>query len=237
MSYSGTQSSTPATGTANEVFGREIHLEKKRSIQAGKVYDLTIQIGVDTNKYDWDGEVVTLQEGKGRLDLVLMGDGFIKEDFDNGTYESIMKQAYEEFLSIEPFTTLKDGFNVFYVKTPSPERILAINTGSNGAVNTGHITKFSTTFTSNSTSIEGDDGLVREYALKAFKSDAEERIKDATIVVIANQECRVGTCVNSWYIKASQAVRAYQAYASDPSLVYVAEHLAPAPRALSVGLL
>ena len=182
----------------------DIPISEETTLSGGYCHHLTIQTGWeggsgDFNNYDWDGEVVTLQKGKGRLDLVLMGDGFIKEDFDNGTYEKIMRQACEEFFSIEPFTTLKDGFNVFYVKTPSPERILATNTGSNGAVNTGHITKFSTTFTANSTSIEGDNDLVREYALKAFTSDAEERIKDATIVVIANQECRAGTCVNSWY--------------------------------------
>ena len=182
----------------------DIPVSEETTLSGGYCHILTIQTGWvrgsgDFTNYGWDGEVVTLQEGKGKLDLVLMGDGFIKEDFDNGTYEKIMRQAYEEFFSIEPFTTLKGGFNVYYVKAPSPERILATNTGANGAVNTGHITKFSTTFTANSTRIEGDDDLVREYALKAFTSDAEERIKDATIVVMANQECRAGTCVNSWY--------------------------------------
>lgn len=182
----------------------DIPVSETTVLAGGYCHNLTIQTGWkvgsgDFSKYDWDGEVVTLQEGKGKLDLVLMGDGFIKEDFENGTYESIMKQAFNEFFSIEPFATLKSGFNVYYVKAPSPERIQATNTGSNGAVNTGHITKFSTTFTANSTSIGGDDDLVREYALKAFSSDAEERIKDATIVVIANQECRAGSCLNSWY--------------------------------------
>ena len=182
----------------------DIPVSETTILSGGHCHHLTIQTGWklgsgDFRTYDWDGEVVTLQEGKGKLDLVLMGDGFIKEDFDNGTYESIMKQAYEEFFSIEPFSTLKDGFNVYYVKAPSPERILATNTGANGAVNTGHITKFSTTFTANSTSMEGDEDLVREYAMKAFSNDAEERIKDATIVVMANQECRAGTCLNSWY--------------------------------------
>lgn len=182
----------------------DIPVAETTILSGGYCHHLTIQTGWnigsgDFKTYDWDGEVVTLQEGKGKLDLVLMGDGFIKEDFDNGTYETIMKQAYNEFFSIEPFTTLKDGFNVYYVKAPSPERIQATNTGANGAMNTGHITKFSTTFTANSTNIEGDDNLIREYALKAFSNNAEERIKDATIVVMANQECRAGTCLNSWY--------------------------------------
>lgn len=182
----------------------DIPVAETTILSGGYCHHLTIQTGWnvgsgDFKTYDWDGEVVTLQEGKGKLDLVLMGDGFIKEDFDNGTYETIMKQAYNEFFSIEPFTTLKDGFNVYYVKAPSPERIQATNTGANGATNTGHITKFSTTFTANSTNIEGDDDLIREYALKAFSNNAEERIKDATIVVMANQECRAGTCLNSWY--------------------------------------
>ena len=149
----------------------------------------------DYTAYDWDGEVVTLQTGsKNSLDLVIMGDGFIKEDFDNGTYDSIMRQAYSEFFSVEPLTTLKESFNVYYVKVPSPERVLAENTGLNGAQNTGHDTKLSAQFTANSTSITGNDDLAMEYAAKAFSTNASARLKDATIVVMVNQECHAGTC-------------------------------------------
>jgi hypothetical protein len=182
----------------------DLTLADAKTLTGGHCHILTINDGWtlsegDFTEYEWDGDVVTLQVGTGALDLVLMGDGFIKEDFDNGTYEAIMRQAYEEFFSVEPYTTLKDDFNVYYVKTPSPERVQATNTGLNGAVNNGHVTKFSSRFTANSTNLRGDDGLVREYAKIAFSTDADSRIKDATIIVMVNQECRAGTCYNSWY--------------------------------------
>ncbi len=182
----------------------DLTLTDAKTLTGGHCHILTISEGWtlsegDFTEYEWDGDVVTLQVGTGALDLVLMGDGFIKEDFDNGTYEAIMRQAYEEFFSVEPYTTLKDGFNVYYVKTPSPERVLATNTGLNGATNNGHVTKFSSRFTANSTNVSGNDDLVREYARKAFTTDADSRMKDATIIVMVNQECRAGTCYNSWY--------------------------------------
>lgn len=152
----------------------------------------------DYTKYPWDGEVVTLQERGSGLDLVIMGDGFIKEDFDDGTYDTIMRQAYNEFFSMLPVSLFREDFNVYYVKVPSPERVYAVNTGLNGAENSGTVTKFSARFTPNSTHMSGDDNLVREYARKAFRTDADERIKNATIVVMVNQACRAGTCWNSW---------------------------------------
>lgn len=152
----------------------------------------------DYTKYPWDGEVVTLQKGMEGVDLIIMGDGFIKEDFDNGTYDKIMRDVYNQFFAVEPYASLKESFNVSYVKVPSPERVLATST-MNGAINTGHDTRLSTRFTPNSTFVSGDDDLVMEYALNALANNANERIQDATILVVINQECRAGTCFNSWY--------------------------------------
>lgn len=61
MSYSGTQSSTPATDTANGVFDREIYLEKGRSIQAGKVYDVKVSAQPSHNGLDNGKPIVTPQ--------------------------------------------------------------------------------------------------------------------------------------------------------------------------------
>lgn len=181
-----------------------IPITKTTTLRGGMWHDLKIKNGWKKSEgfygtYEWDGEVVTLQRGIDGLDLVLMGDGFIKEDFDDGTYEAVMKQAYDEFFSVEPMKTIRQDFNVFYVKTPSAERMNATNTGSNGAINSGSRTKLSTKFTPYSTSLSGDNDLVREYAKKALKTNVNERIKNATIVVMVNQACRAGTCWNSWY--------------------------------------
>ena len=153
----------------------------------------------DYIQYDWDGEVVTLQEGIEGVDIILMGDGFIKKDFDDGTYDRIMRKTYEEIFSIEPYATLKSNFHVAYVKAVSPERVLATNTGQNGAINSGTNTKFSTKFTAYSTNISGDNRLAREYASKALDGEDGERIESATVVVIINQECHAGTTHTSIY--------------------------------------
>ncbi len=186
-------------------YNSDINIGAATTLSGGHCHRLTVSGGWTLDKgdytdYSWDGEAVTLQSGKPGLDIVIMGDGFIREDFDDGTYENIMRQTYEEFFSVEPYATLKDDFNVFYVKAPSPERTQATNTGLNGAQNNGHVTKFSATFTPYTTSIKGDDALVREYAAKAFTSNAAERLKDATIIVVVNQECRAGTCWTSWVL-------------------------------------
>lgn len=147
-----------------------------------------------------DGDVVVLQEGIEGLDLVIMGDGFIQEDINDGTYEDIMRQAYDEFFGVEPFTSLKDDFSVYYVVAVSDTRVNATNTGLNGATNNPESrTKFSSSFTENSTSITGNTSTAREYAKMAFKTNANARIENATIVVMVNQACHAGTCHTSYY--------------------------------------
>lgn len=182
-----------------------VRVYEQTTLRGGKWHNLTITKGwvegdSDFGHYDWDGSVVNLQNGIEGVDLILMGDGFIKEDFDNGTYDAIMRQAYEEFFAVEPLKSLKSGFNVCYVRTPSRYRVDATNTGSNGASNNSTRTRFSSQFTPNTTSISGNTDLARQYALNALGNNAAERIKDATIVVMVNQECRAGTCSNSWVV-------------------------------------
>lgn len=186
-------------------YSASILIPQKTTLSGGKWHNLKINGGwtegesEDEGQYEGDGDVIVLQEGIEGLDLILMGDGFISEDINDGTYESIMRQAYEEFFSVEPFRSIKNDFNVYYVKVISPERTNAINTGYNGATNTGSITRLSCRFTENSTYLTGNTALAREYAMKALSANGAQRIKDATIVVMVNQACRAGTCHTSWY--------------------------------------
>lgn len=153
----------------------------------------------DFTEYSWDGEVVTMQyNGANALDVVIMGDGYIKEDFDNGTYAQTMQKVFNALFSVEPYTSLKNCFNVYYVKTPSPQRLNVTNTGANGGINGDAITKFNVRFTENSTNLSGDNALARAYARAAFTTDADRRMKDATVVVIANHRCHAGTCWSTW---------------------------------------
>lgn len=73
--------------------------------------------------YSRDGEVVTLQEasvGNG-IDLVFLGEGFVDKDMgDGGLYEQKMTEGMEQFFAYEPYTGLRDRFNVYAVKVVSP---------------------------------------------------------------------------------------------------------------------
>lgn len=189
------------------IYCADIKLDSNFTLEAGHCHTLEIDSawtkgGGDVQEYPYEGEVVTLQQasrGNG-IDLVIMGDGFIAEDFDNGTYDMRMRQVYDRFFSVLPQAALKDLFNVYYVKAVSPERLNAINTGLNGAINTDTDTKFSTTFTPNSTSVSGDGDRVLEYASKALVTDTETRMRNVTVVVLANQDCRAGTCYQNYYL-------------------------------------
>ena len=72
--------------------------------------------------YSKDGEVQILQtatEGNG-IDLVFMGEAFTDKDMENGgKYEQKMNAAMEQFFSYEPYTSLRNRFNVYMVKVVS----------------------------------------------------------------------------------------------------------------------
>lgn len=143
-----------------------------------------------------DAKVVTLQTastGRG-IDLVIMGDGFREEDIDSGDYDAKMREAYASFFSIQPLKYFKDRFNVYYVNAVSPNHFGATVALNGAANNPDSTTLFNVRFTSGSTSVTGDNELVEFYASKAFSTNAEARIKDATIIVVANEICRAGTC-------------------------------------------
>ena len=73
--------------------------------------------------YSRDGEVVTLQEARegDGIDLVFMGEGFVDKDMgDGGFYEQKMAEGMEQFFAYEPYTSLRNRFNVYAVKVVSP---------------------------------------------------------------------------------------------------------------------
>ena len=72
--------------------------------------------------YSKDGEVTTLQTattGEG-VDLVFVGEGFTDKDIDGGVFDQRMYEALDQFFAYEPYTSLRDRFNVYAVKTVSP---------------------------------------------------------------------------------------------------------------------
>lgn len=72
--------------------------------------------------YSHDGEVLTLQkasQGQG-VDLVFVGEGFTDLALEDGSFDQHMNDALNQFFAYEPYTSLRDRFNVYAVKTVSP---------------------------------------------------------------------------------------------------------------------
>lgn len=72
--------------------------------------------------YSRDGEVTTLQTamtGQG-VDLVFVGEGFTDKDIAEGMFDQCMSEALDQFFAYEPYTSLRDRFNIYAVKTVSP---------------------------------------------------------------------------------------------------------------------
>ena len=75
--------------------------------------------------YSRDGEVVQLQSasiGNG-VDLVFMGDFFTDKEMDS--YDWKMIQAMEQLFAIEPYSSLRDRFNVYSVKVVSKANFIS----------------------------------------------------------------------------------------------------------------
>lgn len=160
-----------------------------------------------------EGNIFVLQEatvGNG-TDIIIMGDGFSESHFANGNYETIMKQAYDDFFSVEPYASLKEYFNVYYINAVSQEDHDAVpHYSGNGATNGDAVTIFNTKFTEGSTNITGNDGMVRQYAQQAIRykggkggtecTDAEagKRADLSLSMVMVNVPCHAGTCSLSW---------------------------------------
>lgn len=128
-----------------------------------------------------DGAVVTLQkasEGNG-IDIVLMGDGYSDRMIESGAYEKDMKYLYDNLFTIEPYTSFKDLFNVYYVNAVSLTEDLE-----------NYSSVFGTYF-GNLTLVGGNDKAVIQYALKAL---SEDRMDEAMMIVAVNSDRYSGTC-------------------------------------------
>ena len=158
---------------------------------------------------DPDNGIVVLQEAtKGTgTDIIIMGDGFSKTHFGkNGNYDRIMNKAYEDLFSVEPYASLQDYFNVYYINAVSEEDHDA-RPLTNGAIQGKANTVFSTQFKQNSTSITGDNEAVLSYAQQVIRykggkggsrctdeSEILTRVNSSLMVVMVNVACHAGTC-------------------------------------------
>ena len=136
----------------------------------------------ESKDYSKDGEVIILQRasvGKG-INIVFMGDAYTDKDMaPGGTYETVMKQAMEEFFAIEPYKSFRNHFNVYAVKVVS----------KNGRIGEGYTTALSTFFGVGAY-MEGNHDKCYEYALKVPGITSRE---DLLVTVVANTRRHAGT--------------------------------------------
>ena len=139
-------------------------------------------LGYTSSDYSKDGEVMTLQRasmGNG-INLVFMGDAYTDKDMaEGGLYETVMRQAMEEYFAIEPYKTFRDRFNVYAVKVVSP----------NGKVGEGSRTALGTVYIDN-LKVNCDYDKCFEYAAKVPGLSLD----NLTVAVLVNNWLDQGTC-------------------------------------------
>lgn len=144
-----------------------------------------IQMGQGTGEstnYEKDKQVELLQPHTqgGGIPLVLMGDGFIDREIDNGYYGQVMNQAVENLFTEEPIRSLQDYFDIYSVTAVSRHNIFA----------EGYETALSCWMEGgNSTLVGGDDLAVQEYASAVDGIN----LNNTQIVVVLNTDAYVGT--------------------------------------------
>lgn len=151
----------------------------------GSITYATVEIvqGVGSSTdYSKDKGVRELQKAKigNGIPIVIMGDGFIDEEINDGTYEKVMDKAYENLFSEEPIKSLRDYFDVYAVTAVS----------KNNAFGKGYETVFSCELEGGgSTGISGDDEAIQKYAGYVKGIDLLETLA----VVILNTSVHAGT--------------------------------------------
>lgn len=191
------------------------------TIDGGKLHTITCtewqKVG-NIDGFDNPDVGVTVLQSKSSgtgTDIIIMGDGFAgtNDNFgsngNNGKYDEIMRKAYDDFFSVEPFKKFKPYFNVYYINAVSAEDHDAVpynDGGTNGATNGDAKTVFNTKFTPGSTNITGNDIMAQQYAKQAIRTkgnngnpvedeaEVERRAGTALVMVMTNVACHAGTC-------------------------------------------
>ena len=131
--------------------------------------------------YSQNGVATTLQaatKGEG-IDIVLMGDAYSDRQIANGTYQTDMEYIYNNLFTEEPYKSLKDYFNVYYVNVVSATE----GYEHSGAALRGYF--------GGGTLVGGNDNAVFDYALNAI---SEDEMDEALLIVAMNSDNYAGTC-------------------------------------------
>ena len=150
----------------------------------------------ESEDYKNDGKVFNLlthTKGEAGIPIVIMGDGFLDKDIEDGTYKKAMQTACDNVFSYEPMKSLKPLFDVYYVTAVSQNNIFSEKTK----------TAFSCEF-GEGTKISGSNEKVEKYAKKPFTEQLavdKDYMDNSLVIVVLNDKRWAGTCYYSVYPK------------------------------------
>lgn len=129
-----------------------------------------------------------------RPTFIFTGDGFTKEDIDNGTYHKFMMEAYNAIFTTEPFKALKDRFSAWILYAESKER--GITTLEEYKANKFKDTHYRVYFYDGSRGmgLPGFDDVINECKQAVEKAGGEYHVETGVVVMIANTRTYGGTC-------------------------------------------
>ncbi len=147
-------------------------------------------------QYDYkyaEDEFITFQKatkGNGRLNIVLLGDGYNAKDISDGKLLENVTEAYGHFFDIEPYKTYKDYFNVYAAVSVSPESGI-------GSVNTIIYNKFNTTakggVTLSGRNGDSDFNYIMKYITDSGNV-ASEDLNSTLVIMVPNTYDYGGIC-------------------------------------------
>ena len=140
-----------------------------------------------------EDEFITFQEatkGNGKLNIVILADGYNAKDIIEGKLMENVTEAYGHFFDIEPYRTYKDYFNVYTAISVSPESGV-------GSVNTIIYNKFNTTAKGDvnlsGRNGESDFNYIMKYICDSGKI-AQEDLNQTLVMMIPNTSDYGGIC-------------------------------------------
>ncbi|MDO4770842.1 M64 family metallopeptidase [Porphyromonas sp.] len=143
--------------------------------------------------FDWTqlGKVVK------RPTFIFTGDGFTKEDIENGTYQKFMMEAYNAIFNTEPFKALKDRFSAWILYAESREK--GITTIEEHEAGKHRDTHYGVYFEDRSRgmTLTDFDGVIDRCKKSIEKAGGEYHVETGVVVMVANTPVYGGTCMLS----------------------------------------
>lgn len=152
------------------------------------------QYGTSTalqRKYYPNGDNVLLNTataGYHPLNIVILGDGFMKKDLSvGGKFERTARSAVETFFSIEPYKTFRNRFNVYMMAYESAEE--GTDVVSSGVYRN---TYFSSSF--NGGAVTSDKNLIVNVVRNTLGLSSDAQFYRTVVLVLVNTDENAGSC-------------------------------------------